>query len=352
MSEETYNPLDTVKETNIFEPYLVDVRQEPRPKRFLFSMGGVGFFPLGNIQAIKAKAKNGKTQLTKILAASAVCGKCMGIECLQEGVKVLICDTEQDPDDCLRVNQGVLTLCGQTDDRYKYNEPCDRLIGLTLRNVQKMERFGIIQKAVEYYRPTFVIIDGVRDLVRDFNDLDESAEMVEELMRMSTEYECAIVNILHQNKNDENMRGHLGTEMVNKVTDVFETVKEFKNGVASFAVTQTETRNQDVEKFVFGVDEHGVPCAPEMGQDERDELRRTIEQACEELRQRREELGEDGRPKYTMKRADLVDVLIRSHGYKKTRAYELVKEAEQQNFIEYDTVTRFVIFRGKNECPF
>ena len=61
-----------------------------------------------------------------------------------------------------------------------------------------------------------VIIDGIRDLMLDINNPSESVHIINKLMQWSSRYDLHIHCVLHLNKGDDNVRGHIGTELSNK----------------------------------------------------------------------------------------------------------------------------------------
>ena len=63
-----------------------------------------------------------------------------------------------------------------------------------------------------------------------------------------------------KSKEDGNMRGHLGTELLNKLTDCFEVSK--KDG--KFLVTCTDSRNVPATDFAFSIDANGDFCVEEV----------------------------------------------------------------------------------------
>ena len=113
----------------------------------------------------------------------------------------------------------------------------------------------MIADAVEAEKPDIVFIDGVRDLLQDFNSLDQSNDLIQWLLSLTAEYGCTIVSVLHQNKakDDGNMRGHLGTELLNKLTDCFEVSKKY----GKFLVTCTDSRNVPCGDLAFSINGEG-----------------------------------------------------------------------------------------------
>ena len=74
-------------------------------------------------------------------------------------------------------------------------------------------------------------------------------------MTTSTEQDCAIISILHQNKADTNARGHLGSELCNKS----ETVLQVENTEGIATVSPVYSRNREIEPFSFRVNGEGLP---------------------------------------------------------------------------------------------
>lgn len=71
-----------------------------------------------------------------------------------------------------------------------------------------------------------VIIDGIRDLMLDINNPREATLIVNYLMKWTEEFNLHIHTVIHQNKGDENARGHIGTEINNKSETVLRVEKD------------------------------------------------------------------------------------------------------------------------------
>lgn len=249
---------------------------------------GIGLAPLGNIMAIAAPMKSGKTWLMQIFASAMLRGEYMGFRCPIDDARVLWFDTEQDRYDTMMILRRIQQVCGWQDTQT--DNP--KLHIYSLRSMDKINaeesvpknRLAAIRTAVEYYRPTVVLIDGVRDLLDDFNDLKESNDLVQALMEMSADTGCAIWNVLHVNPGSDKMRGHLGTELQNKVTDIFSvTKKKGADGSVLFDVEQTAARHRDIEGFTFRIDDtpkYSVPVL--LGYEEAEQVK---EGRAEELRE-------------------------------------------------------------------
>ena len=90
-----------------------------------------------------------------------------------------------------------------------------------LREYSPSLRIQIIDYALQQKRGYgLVIIDGIRDLMLDINSTSESVEVINKMMEWSSKYDLHIHCVLHLNKGDNNVRGHIGTEMSNKAETV------------------------------------------------------------------------------------------------------------------------------------
>ena len=105
-----------------------------------------------------------------------------------------------------------------------------------------------------------MIVDGIRDLVNDINDGVLAQEVMEELLHLATQHDCCIVCVLHQNKSgeDHNLRGWIGTELMNKAFEVYSCEKLLPQRI--FSLEQTLTRKYDIEQTMyFEVGDDGLP---------------------------------------------------------------------------------------------
>ena len=103
-----------------------------------------------------------------------------------------------------------------------------------------------------------VIIDGIRDLMYDINNATEATNVITRLMSWTDRYQIHIHTVLHQNKADDNVRGHIGTELNNKAETVLQIAKSIDDNSIS-EVTAPLIRSIDMEPMAFSVDDEGLP---------------------------------------------------------------------------------------------
>ena len=105
-------------------------------------------------------------------------------------------------------------------------------------------------------KPALAVIDGIVDLLQDFNDIKQSSDVIQALMQISADNDCSVLFVLHENKTDTNMRGHIGSMAVQKCADVFQ-IEKRNDG--TFNVTECECRNIPISDFSFAIDSYGIP---------------------------------------------------------------------------------------------
>ena len=214
---------------------------------------------LGNFSASIGKAKSKKTfNVSAIVAAALKNGTVLlySAELPKDKRKILYVDTEQSPYHCLKVMERILRMADLPTDR-----DSEHLEFLALRKYTPKERIAAVEQAI-YNIPELglVVIDGIRDMVYDINSSGESTRVISLLMTWTGERNIHIHTILHQNKGDENARGHIGTELSNKAETVLQVEKDSKNPDIS-TVKTAHIRAVDFEPFAFRINDNALPEA-------------------------------------------------------------------------------------------
>lgn len=182
----------------------------------------IPFLHAGDISMIQGKPKSMKSSAAQLLAAAMLHQG--GGELVSERLKakqprqVLYVDTEQSTYYAKQSFGHICTaLGGMHPENFNY---------LSLREYRNAHRLLLIEKAINDLRPDLCIIDGIRDVCSNFNDIDEAGAVVEAVMKMAEHYKTHILNVLHENPNGNKARGHLGTELSNKCETIMQAVKK------------------------------------------------------------------------------------------------------------------------------
>lgn len=212
---------------------------------------------LGNFSASTGKAKAKKTfNVSALVAASLSNGKVLNYRAsLPEGKRrILYVDTEQSRYHCHNVLERILKLAGLPTGIDNEN-----LDFICLREYTPSVRIEVIDYALAQDTGYgLVIIDGIRDLLLDINNAGESVEVINKMMEWSSKYDLHIHCVLHQNKGDNNVRGHIGTELNNKAETVLVITKNTANPDIS-EVKAMHIREKEFKPFAFTVNENGLP---------------------------------------------------------------------------------------------
>ena len=340
-------------------PYWLDPTQNYPEPHYLLQYNGVGFSPLGGIQALSGQKKNGKTFVLAQLIAAILGHGSERVEAYLHGLSVredtlawlgreptvLYVDTEMEQLNSAKVLRRVHWLC-----QWEQTVPNERFRVLWLRQIEKTEkeaayerRYSLIKKAIEWMQPTAVFIDGVRDIIGDFNNNEESSALVTDLMAIATKMNCCIWNVLHanpriQNDDESKMRGHLGTELGNKVSDTFisQKKKDSDTGRVTFTVKQQDARGKDVDDWKFEIVDDagsglGIPRIMSREQEVQPKAPKVAKDTLKQIYQvMLEAIGKIGSKNYT----ELFNAIKKQGHIGSTRATEWIKIAIEEKMVE------------------
>lgn len=226
------------------------------PPKILF-VGDCTIATFGNFSASTGKAKSKKTfNISAMVAAAVTNTTVLNYRAdLPEGKrKILYFDTEQSKFHCHNVLERIYKLSGlslQKDD-------C-RLLFWGLREYTPKLRIALIDYALRKHDEVgLVIIDGLRDLMYDINNGKEATDVMTVLMAWTSVYELHIHTVLHLNKNDNNPRGHIGTELENNAETVLVISKNTQNNSIS-EVRPMHMRDKEFSTFAFHIDDNKLP---------------------------------------------------------------------------------------------
>ena len=233
----------------------VECEYEKQPE--VLFVGDVCIGTLGNFSASVGKAKAKKTFNVSAYVAAALSNNVVlkYRANLPEGKRrVLYVDTEQSRYHCHHVLERILEMSGLPTDMESKN-----LDFVCLREYTPETRMELIEYALQNNKGYgLVIIDGLRDLLLDINNAAESVGVINKLMEWSSKYNLHIHGVLHLNKGDNNVRGHIGTEMNNKAEAILLINKSTANPNVS-EVRPLHIREKEFKPFAFKVSEDGLP---------------------------------------------------------------------------------------------
>ena len=239
----------------------LDFEEPYRPPRYTLQRGDRAFANVGELHIISGKPGNGKTALMTMLMAAILSGRYGKLEYIlkeRPNPKVLYIDTEQGKDDTIALKNRVCTMAG-----IDYKHKTESFIILRLRDTEsEKDRWRKILKAIWMIRPTDIFLDGILDLVRDYNDQVECQPIIRKCMMLANEYDTSLWMVLHENPLVSKLVGTLGSIAQRKVAEIFSVIKtkqcdlkpnEVQTNMPDiyFTVDQVKARGKDVDKWWF-----------------------------------------------------------------------------------------------------
>jgi len=225
-----------------------DDANEPPELVPLFTLAGIVICTPGNLAAVTAPAKVGKSAFMSAMMAATMTPPEADADCLsivgynQDGKAVRYFDTEQSP-------YHFWHLVNRGKRRAKVPVKPDWLgayciADMTADQIRKAIAIEMADAAEVYGGIHSIVIDGVADLVADVNDATECNALVAELHTLAIRYNCSIICVIHKNPGTDKMRGHLGSQIQRKAETNLSLDKQ--DGVT--VVWSTTQRGAPIEK--------------------------------------------------------------------------------------------------------
>ena len=268
-------------EADVSQDFL-DFDEPYRPPRYTMEREGVPFADVGELHIISGKPGNGKTGLMSQLEAATLGGQFGKTICRQVGhiqrddggniinddtnrpvyqprpTRILHIDTEQGKDDTIAFKNRVISMSGINPQEAK-----EHFFILRLRDTETAkERWRKILKAIWQVGPTDIFLDGMLDIVEDYNDQVECQPIIRKCMMLATHYDTSLWAVLHENPMVDKLVGTLGSITQRKVSDIFSVIKVKQCDLKPneqrpdlpdiyFRVKQNKARGRDVQNWLF-----------------------------------------------------------------------------------------------------
>ena len=268
-------------ETQVDADFL-DFDEPYRPPRYTMEREGVPFADVGELHIISGKPGNGKTGLMSQLEAATLGGKFGNTVSREVGhivrdaegnimtgqdkrpvfqprpTRILHIDTEQGKDDTIAFKNRVISMSGVPAQEAK-----EHFFILRLRDTElAQDRWRKILKAIYVVQPTDIFLDGMLDIVEDYNDQKECQPIIRKCMMLATYYDTSLWAVLHENPMVDKLVGTLGSITQRKVSEIFTVIKVKQADLKEndrradlpdiyFRVKQNKARGRDVRDWLF-----------------------------------------------------------------------------------------------------
>ncbi len=278
---------------NLQEAYVPLLEEFVVPEPYIYMQDNDEKFTIGsnhNLSVLSGKAKVGKTLLLNEITNSAF--KEEKVFHYSEKVlskKIVYVDTEQSRNHSRLINERIKRASNREGDYL-----ASRFELYNVANRSHEERIDVIEeKLYSDSDVAILIIDGVVDLVQNYNNPDEVAKLMTRLLKWKDENPVHIMVVIHENKGNSLLRGHLGTELMNKA----ETIIGVSKSQDKIKVKCKASRNKEFEPKAFKILEGGflepiakcfdkkdVKPIENLTEDEHIELLATVFEGVEEMR--------------------------------------------------------------------
>ena len=268
-------------DVNVDNDFL-DFDEPYRPPRYTMERDGVPFADVGELHIISGKPGNGKTGLMSQLEAATLGRQFCNTLAREVGhvvrdekgnivtgddkrplfqvrpTKILHIDTEQGKDDTIAFKNRVISMSGVDKQQAKQH-----FFILRLRDTETAkERWQKILKAIWEVQPTDIYLDGMLDIVEDYNDQKECQPIIRKCMMLATYYDTSLWAVLHENPMVDKLVGTLGSITQRKVSEIFTVIKVKQADLKEndrrsdlpdiyFKVKQNKARGKDVADWLF-----------------------------------------------------------------------------------------------------
>lgn len=264
------SPAPTAEETKsmmqkMYEESFIDVSKKLDYPKVAISIGDhtisgttypTAFGTYGNFSCLVGASKSKKTFFKSLLVSCYIGGQAdrysETIRGHRKGNEIIIdVDTEQGDWHAQNTFKRIPKMVGGNPDFYK---------PFALRPYSHLERIQFIEYLIyesEFKNNTgLFVIDGIADLVADFNDLKESNAIIQKIMKWTDDKKFHLISIVHQNSTTQKATGHLGSSILKKAETVCNLVALDNNEVE---VTFSYTRGFPIPALTFRINDDGLP---------------------------------------------------------------------------------------------
>ena len=246
--------------------------------KFRFNINGVDCVPSGEVIGIGGKPGTGKSTSIAIFIGVLLGNTSFaGIRCLTPCNKVLWIDTEKGDYSC-KQKMAIFRRIAKMNDNTILKDH-----GVTfeqMRGERLSDRISFIDCLFAMGDYDCVVIDGIYDLTDDAND---NCAPVIELLQRIVQNGTSVFAMLHTNKNDDNFRYAMGTELTRIATTIFKIDFDKASGIHS--ITHDKSNDSALApQVIFKFAEDGSIYVPDFSLLEEEENANNDSSKSEKLR--------------------------------------------------------------------
>lgn len=230
-------------------------------------MGSRKALPKQGVITFSAKQKKGKSLSVYALSLALLSGQQFDtFKAVEEPRLIMIFDLEMSKNTLVKRIRSISKSLGIKGNKF---------IVCSLKSKKSIEeQRATIEQKIALYNPDIVVIDQVAKLVIDINSTTESEDISRWIDKMSIDR--SIWAVIHENKADSNLRGHLGTSLSFANVEAYSVSKD--KGVFTISYKEgRETGSDGAAAVRFALDEDGnIITATDILEEQRNKQRDSL----------------------------------------------------------------------------
>lgn len=197
---------------------------KPPAEDILFTICNENIGSRGNFVVLSGLPKAGKsTFLNAIIASAYTHFDIFGLK-LKNAGNIGYFDTESSQTDFYNNLYRIRTFAGFIELPSTFKAYATRIDPFLMQR-------ALIQHYIETYSPAVLIIDGLLDLIQNYNDETESRGLMDWLKSVTAAYDMLVIGCIHLGKKDNHTLGHFGSMVDRYAQSVLEIVKDRENNL-------------------------------------------------------------------------------------------------------------------------
>lgn len=197
-----------------------------------------------SITAIQGQKGSHKSRFTEMIVAVAISKEqkvICGMNRESTAPTMIFIDTERSLNDSLPFAiQRIKKIAG-----YEITDDIPKFYVTSTIGTERAQRLQVVKNFIAEIRMIhpddefLIVIDVLSDLIVDFNSTADSMIAIDFLNEIINDFDCSVVAVLHENPNqnskESKMRGHAGTELLNKSSAVWQISYNFADDVITLS---------------------------------------------------------------------------------------------------------------------
>lgn len=210
------NYRDVLKERQYVPGY------KPPQEDIVFTVQNENCGSIGNFICLSGLPKAGKsTFITSIIGSAFTHFNVFGMKLTVKN-RIGYFDTESSQYDFYKNINRIRQFAGYVDLGTKFQAYNTRIDPYSMQRI-------LIEQYILDYAPDVLVIDGLLDLVKNYNDESESRALIDWLKFITTEHKMLVIGCIHLGKKDNHTLGHFGSMVDRYAQSVLEIVRDLEN---------------------------------------------------------------------------------------------------------------------------